>query len=73
MNYREPGRVIEDPRWAAETRLIEAKALIMKELARGIAIANNLARAEAEVASSYEKRLKAIQELHKYLAERVGL
>lgn len=53
-----------DLRHEAETKFISAKASMLAEMARGLAIANNLARAGHESSQSYERRVKVLKELH---------
>lgn len=56
--------VSSDPRHEAETLLIRAKADVFTEIARGLAIANNLARSGDESSQSYERRVKVLQEMY---------
>lgn len=64
--YRDDERTIPppDPRWVAETQLIQARANLLEEIQRGLRIANQLAIAD-ETSESYKRRVEALTALHK--------
>lgn len=75
--YRAQEVVVVDPRWQAETNRINAAAHLafaeselLKEIRRGLAIANNLSRCEAETSQSYERRVHALVYLHQKVLQR---
>lgn len=52
-----------DPRWVAETQLIQARANLLDEIRRGLRIANQLAIAD-ETSQSYQRRVESLLALY---------